>query len=1409
MREKKKQTLSPSKLPLPSTLSSLPPPPPSTPPPDLRCNRIVNDGLQCNQWRIHNNEICQNHHLYDLHRRRKNQEIDLKNFQEKSDGNNNNLIKTSVVEVESSVVVKKKKKSEEIQENETMMMNLEERFDLDDENEVKKDSSFAIKKKRGRPKKRKDNENLEEVYGIENVEEKIDFDCENGVKKDSNSAITNKKQGRGRPKKKRKDENLEEECDLDCENGGKEESTVAKKKRGRPKKRKDENLEEKCDFNGKNGGKEKRKDKNLEEKCDFNGENGGKEDSTVAKKKRGRQKKRKDKNLEEKCDFNGKNEGKEDSTVAKKKRGRPKKRKEENLEEQIIKTIPIDGIEIVFEEEMEGISNFNGENLVNHDSTVCIDKKKRGRMRKEEKLELLKSGNTELRRSTRLKQQPQQVIEKLIERDDLGETRVVDAENDTLMEESGSCLLDKMKETVECTNENVEDHRKDVRAECFEETSSDDDNADEVKTGNVVQKSEGELKEKTNTGVRRSSRSTTVLHTYTEPEYDLRAFCKSSASRKSSCEGRAKKRNVDVESQPAKREKTDKKTTTYSLGSVEYRTVKIVDENAEGGSRTKWIKVKIVDGKEVESSMCHQCQRNDKGEVVRCTKCKTKRYCHSCTKWYPQFSHAQIAECCPFCRGICNCKECLRKFGKAKEKTASVKKLSEEEKVNYSKYLVHRLLPILIDIDQAQVLEKELEAKIQGISSTEVELQLSGCPEDERAYCNNCMTSIFDVHRSCSRCGGYDLCLSCCGEIRNAHLQGGGEENVVTLGYEWKVEENGRLYCPPQEMGGCGSGLLELKRILPEDWVSNLKKKAQQIIAGQTPLTDLGSSARCTCFNSVGDFDLDNKILRKAAYREDSNDNYLYCPSAKDIQQNDLNHFQKHWIGGEPVIVRDVLESTSGLSWEPMVMSRAIREKTNSRIINQKKIDIEGDSYLDVTVIDCLDWHEVEEKIQHFFKGYSQGRAHKDSWPMMLKLKDWPPSNFFEERLPRHGEEFISSLPFQEYTNPKDGFLNLAVKLPRKSLKPDLGPKTYIAYGTAVELGRGDSVTKLHCDMSDAVNVLMHTAEVKLTPEQLDLIQKKKKDHFVDQEEVSTTISDRKKRGPPRLRNMGEPSRHTSLRKPMSEGEAGNGVENGNEVNEEESNSILSGTKAICSSKLLDPPSGNNGLSSPFGEVGIEDDSMVKANGPGDKSAVSSSKLQEPQTTEGGALWDIFRREDVLKLQEYLIVHSKEFTHTFRSPVKKVDHPIHDQTFYLTLEHKRKLKEEFGVEPWTFEQKLGEAVFIPAGCPHQVRNLKSCLKVAVDFVSPENTNECIRLTREFRSLPMDHIAKEDKLEVKKMILHAISDAVKGLESPTKSRRCRWKEGEEDDEQEERKENKTRIGKKEKRKQKRQETQRLT
>lgn len=98
-----------------------------------------------------------------------------------------------------------------------------------------------------------------------------------------------------------------------------------------------------------------------------------------------------------------------------------------------------------------------------------------------------------------------------------------------------------------------------------------------------------------------------------------------------------------------------------------------------------------------------------------------------------------------------------------------------------------------------------------------------------------------------------------------------------------------------------------------------------------------------------------------------------------------------------------------------------------------------------------------------------EGRFDSAGWPKILKLKDWPPSDFFAERLPRHCAEFVSSLPFKEYTHPQSGILYLAVKLPQWSLKPDMGPKTYIAYGLPQELGRGDSVTKLHCDISDSV----------------------------------------------------------------------------------------------------------------------------------------------------------------------------------------------------------------------------------------------------------------------------------------------------------------------------------------------------
>ncbi|KAK9912172.1 hypothetical protein M0R45_036044 [Rubus argutus] len=121
------------------------------------------------------------------------------------------------------------------------------------------------------------------------------------------------------------------------------------------------------------------------------------------------------------------------------------------------------------------------------------------------------------------------------------------------------------------------------------------------------------------------------------------------------------------------------------------------------------------------------------------------------------------------------------------------------------------------------------------------------------------------------------------------------------------------------------------------------------------------------------------------------------------------------------------------------------------------------------------------------------GRFDKKNEPQIFKTKEFPLSAEFEKCLHRHGAEFLSCLPFEEYTHPSKGSFNLAIHLPEISKKPNMEPKSYIVYGFAQELRRGDSITMLHCDMFDAVNILTYFGEVLLKPEQLAAIKELKK----------------------------------------------------------------------------------------------------------------------------------------------------------------------------------------------------------------------------------------------------------------------------------------------------------------------------
>lgn len=174
-------------------------------------------------------------------------------------------------------------------------------------------------------------------------------------------------------------------------------------------------------------------------------------------------------------------------------------------------------------------------------------------------------------------------------------------------------------------------------------------------------------------------------------------------------------------------------------------------------------------------------------------------------------------------------------------------------------------------------------------------------------------------------------------------------ENAVKSIREWKANPDGSIPCPPKYLGGCGSGILELRSTFSDDRVADLVKNAEVLVQTYNIVdTPTVSEQTCSCFTSEGMINFNNDTLKKAASRDNAYDNYLYCANALDLKNKDLKHFQYHWIKGEPVIVRNVLETTSGLSWEPMVMWRAFRQIINTR-----------DSKLDVTAIDCLPWAEV------------------------------------------------------------------------------------------------------------------------------------------------------------------------------------------------------------------------------------------------------------------------------------------------------------------------------------------------------------------------------------------------------------------------------------------------------------------
>ncbi|XP_046674688.1 lysine-specific demethylase 3B-like isoform X2 [Homalodisca vitripennis] len=344
--------------------------------------------------------------------------------------------------------------------------------------------------------------------------------------------------------------------------------------------------------------------------------------------------------------------------------------------------------------------------------------------------------------------------------------------------------------------------------------------------------------------------------------------------------------------------------------------------------------------------------------------------------------------------------------------------------------------------------------------------------------------------------------------------------------------------------------------------------------------------------------------------------------------------FQDQWRRGQPVLVSDVTKHLDQDLWHPESFARDFGDIRN-------------------VLVDCMTGRSVHSHLmREFWEGFKHPERRlkdEDGNPMLLKLKDWPPGDDFAEMLPSRYMNLMSALPMSEYTS-RSGPLNLVSCLPDCFVPPDLGPKMYSAYGSALYPSKGS--TNLHLDVSDAVNVLVY---VGISNDSLDHSR-------VVYRVISEACADRQTR-----------------------------------------------------------------------------------------------RVQK-KTRLPGALWHIYAANDAAKIRALLSRVAAERGRTLESH----QDPIHDQTWYLDNKLRGRLLTEYGVEGYTIVQCLGDAIFIPAGAPHQVQNLNNCIKVAEDFVSPENISHCFHLMQEFRKLSDVHLNHEDKLQVKNIIYHAVKDALSVL-----------------------------------------------